>query len=76
MTDRLIAVIAEELDVAPETLDVTSSMETVEAWDSLGHLNVVLAVEEAFGVRFPPQLIPRLGSVAALAEGIRQAKSG
>ena len=73
MIDRLIHIIADELEIAPETLDETSDMATVEAWDSLGHLNVVLAVEESFGVRFPPQDIPRLTSVAALAAGVREA---
>ena len=76
MIDRLIRVIAEELDVDPETLDAASSMESVEAWDSLGHLNVILAVEEAFGVRFAPQDMPKLRSVAALADGIRDAGAG
>jgi acyl carrier protein len=29
-----------------------ASIDTIEAWDSLKHLNLVLALEESFGVSF------------------------
>ena len=29
-----------------------SSAETVTGWDSLAHLNLVMSVEQAFGIRF------------------------
>jgi acyl carrier protein len=74
--DRLLHVIADELKVAPDTLGAASGTDTVEAWDSLGHLNVILAVEEAFGIRFPSEAIPQLTSVGALLVGIREATAG
>jgi acyl carrier protein len=32
-----------------------ASIDTIEAWDSLKHLNLVLALEERFGVSFTEQ---------------------
>jgi acyl carrier protein len=30
-------------------------MDTVEAWDSIKHMNLVLAIEEEFGVSIPDE---------------------
>jgi len=48
--DRLARTAAEVLGVTPETLSEESSPETISSWDSLGHLNLVMALEEEFGV--------------------------
>ena len=36
--------------VEADGLDATSSPETVEGWDSMGHLNLIAAVEQDFNV--------------------------
>lgn len=40
-----------ELDVGDITAD--ASPDTLPAWDSLAHLNLILALEEEFGVTIP-----------------------
>ena len=35
-----------------EEISADASIDTIEAWDSLKHLNLVLALEEQFGVAF------------------------
>ena len=45
--------------------DTTLSME-VPGWDSLNHLNIILAVEEHFGVRFTSLDICKLRNVGDL----------
>jgi acyl carrier protein len=48
-----------------------SSPETIESWDSMQHLNLVLAIEEKFGVQLAPEEIEQMktvGAVAALVE--------
>lgn len=39
------------LQVPADTIGPDSSMDTVEGWDSLRHLTLVLSLEEEFGVR-------------------------
>lgn len=53
--DRLKQVMAAVLEVDVSTLDSGSSMDNVPGWDSLRQLNLVLALEEAFGVSFPDE---------------------
>jgi acyl carrier protein len=43
-------VVARVFGVDPGTLDSASSPESVEGWDSMGHVNLVAALEAAFSV--------------------------
>jgi acyl carrier protein len=45
-------VMAAVFDVSPNSIDVTASPDTLEKWDSLQHLNLILALEERFGIQF------------------------
>jgi acyl carrier protein len=49
--------------VLPET-----SPDTLDNWDSLQHLNLVLTLEQRFGVQFAPQEIEKLSSVEMIVE--------
>lgn len=42
----------------------------VAEWDSLGHLDLVIALEQAFGVSFPTALIPQLDSLVVIRQEI------
>ncbi len=44
-----------------------SSPETIENWDSMQHLNLVLAVEEKFGVQLSPEDIEQMKNIGAVA---------
>jgi len=48
-------VMAAVLDIAADSISETTSMDTVEAWDSIKHLTLVLAIEEEFGVSIPDE---------------------
>jgi acyl carrier protein len=43
------------LEIAPDSINDDTSMDTVEAWDSIKHMNLVLAIEEEFGVSIPDE---------------------
>ena len=48
-----------------------STAETIEGWNSMQHLNLVLALEEKFDVHFSPEEIEEmrsLGTIAAMLE--------
>lgn len=48
-------VMAAVLEVDPSAIDDDASNDTIEAWDSLRQMNMVLALEEAFGISFPDE---------------------
>jgi acyl carrier protein len=52
---RLKRVLANIFGVPEESLDETSSQDNVPTWDSLHHMNLVLALEEEFGVIIPDE---------------------
>lgn len=45
-------------DLTPQT-----SVGSMEVWDSLGHLQLILEIETAFKVRFETEQIPKLTSL-------------
>jgi acyl carrier protein len=48
-------VMASVLEVDAATLNEGSSMDNVPGWDSLKQMNLVLALEESFGVSIPDE---------------------
>lgn len=62
--------------VPADKITAESSPETIENWDSMQHLNLVLAIEEKFGVQLDPEDIEQMkniGAVAALVEKLQSA---
>jgi acyl carrier protein len=49
---KLYQVIGNVLDVDPSELSEESNAQNTARWDSLRHIEVILAVESAFNVRF------------------------
>ena len=57
--------IAGDVLEAPVTAD--SSPQTVESWDSVRHLNLILAIEEAYGFEFLPEEMDQAKTVGHIA---------
>ena len=51
--EKLKHVVADVLNADPASIGPEFSMDTVEQWDSLRHMTLVLAIEDAFGVEIP-----------------------
>lgn len=66
--DTACQIIGDALGLPPVAAD--ASPETIEEWDSIAHLNIVLAIEGAFGVTFDPDEIPELTSPEAIASKV------
>ncbi len=50
--EKAFAIVARVLGVPVENINEDSSPDTLAGWDSLAHMNLVLAIEEEFGVQF------------------------
>lgn len=46
---------------------------SIEAWDSVGHLNLILTVESVFGIQFATDEIPDLVSVGMIRDRVEHA---
>ena len=64
-------VLSRVLEIATDVLQAgvtpESSPETVESWDSVHHLNLVLAIEEEYGFEFSPEEMDQAKTVRSLA---------
>lgn len=60
MRNRLQRIFADIFRVSTESLTPASSPETIESWDSMHHLELVLALEQEFEVQFTPEEIEQL----------------
>jgi acyl carrier protein len=49
---KLKQVMADLFGLDPSCIDESASVDTIEKWDSLNHLKLVLALEEQFNVTF------------------------
>jgi len=49
---RIRAIMAVVFEIPAEEIYAESSSETIESWDSLKHMNMVVALEEEFGIIF------------------------
>ena len=72
--DKIIALVATELDVPPGRINAASSIDTVQEWDSMAHLNICLAIQDSFGIKLDMDTIGELTSVAALAKLVDKAQ--
>lgn len=65
--DRVREIVADALGVETSAIAPNTEAENIEAWDSVAHLAMMLAIEAEFGVRFEPEDLAATASVDALA---------
>ena len=72
ITEKLTSVFKEVFD--DETLVVTDEMtaDDVDAWDSLSHVNLIIAIEISFGIEFKQNEIQNFGNVGELKQSIEE----
>jgi acyl carrier protein len=71
MTDRLINLFAEELEVPASTLSDDSSPDNVEQWDSLAAMNLAAAIEDFFQVSLSTAEIMRMNTIGRARSVLR-----
>jgi acyl carrier protein len=64
--ETLRGVLASTFETRPEAISPSTTQEEVEGWDSIGHINLMLALEESFGVILDVDEMLELTSVAAI----------
>ena len=70
--DKVIGVVAAVLQVPPATVNAQSSPDDLSAWDSMHHLQIILALEDAFAMKFAAHEIDQLQTVAALSDALER----
>ena len=60
-----------DLDERPTLTDITTA-DDIEEWDSLSHIQLVVAIEKAFGIKFVSQEIVNWKNVGDIVNSIEK----
>ena len=60
---RVQRIVAALFDAPPESITVDCSPQTLPKWDSMGHLTLVLQLEEDFGVQLTAEEVESMQSI-------------
>lgn len=69
---RARAALAKALKTDPEAIADNASQMDLSEWDSVRHMNVVLALENDFGIEFEDAELPTLTSLPLLVAAIEK----
>jgi acyl carrier protein len=64
--NRVQGIVADLFSIPVGQITLETSSDTIKNWDSLQHLNLVLALEQEFGLQFAPEEIEKLMSVQSI----------
>jgi acyl carrier protein len=64
--ERLLRVVESILGCDVQSISDADGPRTIDGWDSVAHLNLILAVEEEFGIQFETAEIPNMLTVGTI----------
>lgn len=70
--DKVRSLASEIFDVPASAITADSSPGTLENWDSVAQLNLMLALEQEFGVRFEPEDLEKFQSIGHVAAAVQE----
>ncbi len=72
MNEQLQLVLSEAFQKPAHEITPELTQQDIPAWDSEGHLELIMAIEQAFGVEFELVEATTLRSVKAIEEALRR----
>jgi acyl carrier protein len=71
LIERLAAIFEKDFGIEPADFSPNMVPEDILRWDSLGHMTLVMDLEDTFGVHFEVDEITEMGSAAKIIEILR-----
>jgi acyl carrier protein len=72
MDKRIKLVMTEVFGVPIEEISINSSSQNIQNWDSLKHMNLIIALEEEFEVSFDEDDIPEIQSFMKISDALNR----
>lgn len=69
--EQLQEAIADTLNIEASDVSQSSNADNLPAWDSLGHVNLMVALEETFDIELDVEDFPKLTSVQAILDHLK-----
>ena len=72
--NKIIKIIAKHTKVKEEFINLETSAETIERWDSLAHINIIVDMEKNFNVQIKTAKVVELNSVKSIIQFLDKLK--
>ena len=76
MIDKVLKLVAQIMGIPLEQVTLASSPDSIEQWDSLKHMHLVLAIEEAFEIQLTDEEIIMVKDVQSIVSLVEQRIGG
>ena len=70
--ERVFKVISQIMSVRLETISMDSSPDSIENWDSIRHMNLILGLEQEFNIQFTDDQIVDMLNAELLCIGVEE----
>ena len=60
MENRIKSIMSAVFEIPASEIDGDSSVDTIKSWDSLKHMNLIIALEEEFQITIPDEEVGNL----------------
>lgn len=74
MTEKIINIVAEILEVEPTSLSLATKQEDVEEWDSLAHIRMIAEIEEQLGISIAIDKVVEITTIEQLVQAVQEEK--
>ncbi len=68
ITERVCEIVSTIFNVPREEVNSESSSKTIENWDSMGHLMLILELEQEFDTQFAPESVEEMYDVGTIVK--------
>ena len=72
MTDKIKVIMSQVFDVLSEDIGSDASIESIDDWDSVNHMSMIMALEQFYGVMFETDEIIEMVSYRQIVHVLKQ----
>ena len=66
--EKVIQVLINIFQVSPDKISTETTSDNVENWDSMNHINMILVLEQEFGIRYDEEQVVSMLSVEEIID--------
>ena len=66
--EKVIQVLVNIFQVSADKISTKTTPDNVEKWDSMNHINMILALEQEFGIRYDEEQVVSMLSVEEIID--------